>query len=104
MSKRKGFTAPIAAPPVPAVAAPTPITIRLPRSGTLDPWSGLSRGKLCQLVLPNKANGFRPPVKSFSLVPRGASRGTRLIDFQSLMAFLRLQMDQQTNHLTSQQP
>ena len=63
--------------------------IRLPKPGTLCAWTGLSRAKLNELILPNSANNFKPPVRSISLRKRGATRGTRLILRESLMDYLR---------------
>lgn len=54
-----------------------PEFIRLPRPGAQCPWTGLSRGKLNQLVLPCKENGFNP------------QRGVRLVFFDSLMDYLK---------------
>ena len=62
--------------------------IRLPRSGTTCPRTGLSRSILNQLVLPCKANDHRPPVKSIALRKPGAIRGCRLIHLASLLQFL----------------
>lgn len=61
-----------------------PITIRLPRTGARCPWTGLTRSALNDLVLPNKANNFKAPVKSRLLKAKGAARGIRLISFASL--------------------
>ena len=66
-----------------------PEFIRLPKGGTRCPFTGLSRSKLNQLVLPCKENGFKPPVESKVLRNRGAIRGTRLIVFDSLINYLR---------------
>ena len=79
-------------PPVAAVNVTEPILpewIRLPKSGTLCAWTGLSRAKLNELILPNSANDFKPPVRSICLRKRGATRGTRLILRESLMNYLR---------------
>jgi hypothetical protein len=65
-----------------------PVFIRLPKSGTRCPHTGLSRSKLNQLVLPCKENDFKPPVDSKSVRSRGTLRGTRLIVFDSLMEYL----------------
>ena len=65
-----------------------PEFIRLPKSGTRCPYTGLSRSKLNQLVLPCKENDFKPPVESKVLRKRGTIRGTRLIVFDSLMNYL----------------
>ena len=61
---------------------------RLPKSGTRCPYTGLSRSKMNQLVLPCKENDFKPPVESKVLRKRGTIRGTRLIVFDSLMEYL----------------
>jgi|GEM_PF-913693 len=82
------------APATGGAVAPTasparPEFIRLPRPRTLCPWTGLSRSKLNELILPSPLNGFRPPVRSVSLRNRGQIRAVRLICFDSLMAYLR---------------
>ena len=65
-----------------------PEFIRLPKPGTSDPWTGLSRSVLNQLVLPCKENDFRPPVRSSTLRRRGTTKGVRLVDFQSLVNYI----------------
>lgn len=62
-----------------------PEWIRLPRKGHRCPYSGLSRSSLNELILPNKENGGKPAVKSVCLRKRGQLRGTRLINYDSLM-------------------
>ncbi len=75
---------------VASAASPTrPEFVRLPKPGTLCPWTGLSRSKLNELILPSPLNGHRPPVRSVSLRNRGQIRAVRLICFDSLMAYLR---------------
>ena len=77
--------------PIQAASALTtvkPEFIRLPKSGTRCPYTGLSRSKMNQLVLPCKENDFKPPVESKVLRKRGTIRGTRLIVFDSLMEYL----------------
>ena len=69
----------------------TPYYLRLPQAGFHCPWTGLSRSKLNQLILPCVENGHAPPVKSLCLRQRGALRGTRLIVFESLMNHLQKQ-------------
>ena len=49
----------------------TPEFIRLPKPGTLCRWTGLSRSKLNELILPSPVNSFKPPVRSLSLRNRG---------------------------------
>lgn len=66
-----------------------PAFLRLPKTGTLCPWTGLSRSKLNELILPAPLNGYCPPVRSLSLRNRGQIRAVRLVDFDSLMAYLR---------------
>ena len=77
--------------PIQAASALTtvkPEFIRLPKSGTRCPHTGLSRSKMNQLVLPCKENDYKPPVESKVLRNRGTIRGTRLIVFDSLMSYL----------------
>jgi hypothetical protein len=65
---------------------------RLPKSGTLDPLTGLSRSTLNALVLPTRANGFRPPVRSSVIkTNKHAKRGIRLVHAQSLLGFIAAQ-------------
>ena len=66
-----------------------PKLIRLPKQGVPCEWTGLSRAKMAQLVVPSKENEFSPPVRSVSLGPDKDSKGwTRLVYFDSLMAYL----------------
>src|SRR5437762_42594 len=66
-----------------------PVYIRLPKSGTLCPWTGLSRSHLNQIILPSAANDWQPQVRSFSIRTKpGAWRGVRMIVFASLLEFL----------------
>lgn len=65
-----------------------PEFIRLPKGGTQCNWTGLSRSKLNELILPTKANKGRPPVKSICLRSEGAAKGCRLISLRSLLCHL----------------
>jgi len=65
-----------------------PAYIRLPKSGTADPHTGLSRSALDLLVRPQPGNDFRPPVKSKMLKMTGEKRGIVLSDFRSLRIYL----------------
>lgn len=60
-----------------------PVWIRLPKPGTMCPYTGLSRSAINGLIL-----GPNPPVRSVSLRQRFALRGTRLIHFQSLLDYI----------------
>jgi hypothetical protein len=80
---------PVAAHSQPLRTAPE--YIRLPRPGTRCPFTGMSRSALNNLILPCELNGYKPPVRSVSLRRRGAVRGTRLIDYQSLMDYIKSQ-------------
>ena len=75
------------APQPPPLVPVRPEFIRLPLHG-LCPWTGLSRSKLNELILPNPTNGFQPPVRSVSLAPPGKTKGVRLIYLESLLAHL----------------
>ena len=67
-----------------------PVYLRLPREGARCPFTDLPRSTLKDLCVPTKANNFRPPVKSISLKKsKYAKRGIRLIDYASLMKYLR---------------
>lgn len=65
-----------------------PEWIRLPKSGSLCPWSGLSRSKMNEIILPSRINGHRPPVLSISLRNRNQVKAVRLINFDSLSTYL----------------
>lgn len=66
-----------------------PEFIRLPKSGEREPLTGLSRSTLNFIILPRKANGFRPPVKSKVLKTNAhAKRGARIIIYSSLLEYL----------------
>jgi len=65
-----------------------PEFIRLPKPGQLCPFTALSRSFLNSLILPCRANQFRPKVKSFCLRQRGAKTGVRLVSYQSLREFI----------------
>jgi hypothetical protein len=69
-----------------------PEFVPLPPVGSLEPNSGLKRGKLNQLILPTAENDWRPPVRSISLRPRNCIRGKRLIHLPSLLVYLRDQL------------
>lgn len=59
----------------------SPFSIRLPRPGQRDPYTGLTRSALFALLKDGK-------VKSVSLKQPGCKRGVRLIDARSLVEFL----------------
>jgi hypothetical protein len=65
-----------------------PEWLRLPAPGTRCRFTGLSRSTLNELTIPGPANDFHPPVKSVVLRKRGATRGIRLISYDSLMTHL----------------
>jgi hypothetical protein len=85
-------TAPVAA----SASAPSthsqPEYIRLPKSGPCS-ITGLTRSKLYDLISPSEDNGFKPPVKSVSLRKPGQTKGTRLIVLQSLLDYLRCEVE-----------
>ncbi len=69
-----------------------PIFIRLPAAKSRCPCTGLSRSALADLCVPNKTNRFQPPVKSIAPKKRkDAKRAVRLIDFDSLITWLKSQ-------------
>lgn len=65
-----------------------PEFIRLPKSGTLCPLTGLSRTALNAIILPTVANESKPPVKSVAVRKPGQKRGWRLINVASLLGYL----------------
>ena len=65
-----------------------PVYIRLPRQGTLCKDSGLTRSKLNELILSTPRNNHQPLVKSLNSCLPGNERGTRLIIWASLKAYL----------------
>ena len=84
----------VSAKPQPEPSPPmSPEFIRLPRPGTRCSWTGLSRSKLNELVLPCEANGNNPPVSSVCLRKRGAGKGARLICLSSLLGYLRSRIE-----------
>ena len=80
-----GEAAALASPP----AAVRPEFVGLPKPGTRCPWTGLSRSKLNELILPSASNGYRPPVVSKMLRHPGRVRGIRLIVLAGLLSHLR---------------
>jgi hypothetical protein len=60
-----------------------PEFFRLPKPPLHCPFSGLSRSALNALIL-----GPNPAVRSVVIKKRGAVRGIRLIDYDSLMGYL----------------
>lgn len=77
--------------PLPAAAiseTTKPEWVRLPAPGGRCRFTGLSRSTLNELTIAGSANDGVPPVKSVVLRKRGALRGIRLINFDSLMGYL----------------
>jgi hypothetical protein len=77
--------------PITATTTTRPEFLRLPRTGTLCGFTGLSRSYLNSLVLPTETNSHKPPVRSVCLRQPGAARGVRLIVAQSLFDYLNRQ-------------
>ena len=72
-----------------AIHPSKPEFIRLPKPRTLCPYTGLSRSKMNELVLPCPLNNFKPAVKSISLRNRGQVKAVRLVVYESLLSYLR---------------
>jgi hypothetical protein len=66
----------------------TPDFVRMPEPGTLCPRTGLAHSAYDKLCRPQPWNEFRPPVKSKLLKQQGG-RLIRLVDYRSLLDFLR---------------
>lgn len=71
-----------------------PEFIRLPKPSKLCPYTGLSRSKMNELVLPSEQNNCKPPVASISLRKRGQVKAVRLVVYDSLIAYLRSFLDE----------
>ena len=84
----QSITEPVTIPPASGIIQRDPEFIRLPKTATLCPYSGLTRSKLNELVLACPQNDHKPPVKSVCLRQRGAVKGVRLIVYRSLMDYL----------------
>jgi len=77
------------------VAQPiVPEFLRLPKPGRLCPFTGLSRSKINELILPCPANDWKPPVKSISLRKKGSVRGCRLIVYDSFISYLKTKLNE----------
>ena len=64
--------------------------IRVPRPGKRCPVTQLSRSTIYELITPRAANNYKPPVVSHVVkTSRYAKRGTRLIDRESLLAYIK---------------
>ncbi len=79
----------------------SPVTFRLPRTGTTDPYFGVPRTFWNQRVLPNALNNFRPPIKSIVVKTTGTTRGIRLIVFDSAKAYFDALATAQTAEVSS---
>ena len=67
----------------PNMAGIQPEWIRLPKSGTLCPHTGLSRSAMNGLIL-----GKAPKVKSKVFKQDGKGRGIRLVNYRSLLDYI----------------
>lgn len=65
----------------PVIQTARPEFVRMPKPGSVCPWSGLGRSYLYQLATEGK-------IKTLSLRKRGASRGVRLIRLDSVLEYL----------------
>jgi hypothetical protein len=66
-----------------------PEYLRLPKPYERCRFTGLSRPTLEELCIPSARNDYKPPVKSLLLKKRGAIRGIRLVNLDSLLSYLR---------------
>jgi len=73
---------------VATAASVPPEFLRLPKTRERDPIFGMARSTLNELIVPCPENDHRPPVRSVVLRKRGARTGIRLIDIDSLRAYL----------------
>ena len=71
-----------------------PAFLRLPKCGERCALTGLSRSMLNALILPTAANNFMPPVVSHVVKSDlQSTRGVRVIEVRSLLAFINSQMN-----------
>jgi hypothetical protein len=91
--KRGATTAPITIPPRVVTATIEPEFIRLPKPGLPCPFTGMGRSALNELILPTPRNDFKPPVRSFCIRQRGARTGIRLVDYKSLVGYIRAHVE-----------
>jgi hypothetical protein len=78
--------------PIQPLQISRPEWCQLPKNGLRCQITGLSRSAINALILPTKANGFRPPVQSRSIKSHKlASRGVRLVNVASLLAYIEAQ-------------
>jgi len=77
-----------------ADTAAAPECIRLPIGGHRELKLSLCRSTWNGLVLPCRANNFRPPVKSISVRRPGAIRGIRMISIPSARAYFQGLLDE----------
>ena len=66
-----------------------PEYIPVPKPGKTCPYSGLKRGKVYELITPFKEDGGDPLVESIKVAKDTQSKGTRLILWASLKAYLK---------------
>jgi len=71
-----------------AATRQAPEWIRIPSKGRC-PYTQLGRSMIYQLITPSAANNHRPPVRSISLRQRGGVKGMRLVNYDSLMDYIR---------------
>lgn len=85
----RGTIAQVVVPATPTLTAVKPEFIRLPKPGSVDPWTGLCRSAINELILPSPRNGNKALVKSCSLRKPGTVKGIRLVCLESLLAYIR---------------
>lgn len=65
----------------PTIQVARPEFVRMPKPGSVCPWTGLGRSYLYQLANEGK-------IKTLSLRKTGAARGLRLVNLESVFAYL----------------
>lgn len=73
---------------------PRPEWIRLPKPGTVCPYTGIGRTVMDRLAVPSPRNNHNAPVKSASLRQPGQKKATRLIHLPSLLAYIEKHAEQ----------
>ena len=73
----------------PPTSPPLPIVVRMPKSGQKETYSNLGRTQIDMVTRPQPGNNFDPPVKSHIFAAKGAARGVRLVNLESLLDYVR---------------
>lgn len=79
-----------------------PISFRLPKAATKDPFFGATRTFWNQRVLATEANGFNPPIKSIVERQPGRTRGIRFVLYDSARTYFEKLAAEQCGKVSSE--